>query len=574
MISHIKHVILISMLASTPAWADNAEFSMDPLPDALWDVHAAEHLLRRAGFSGTPQHVRRLHDMGLDAAVAFLVDYRKIDWALAPPPLEPEALDDFERDEMRSLTDEERQERRELYRRAHQRSFEQVRWWWIDRMVKTPRPFEEKLTLFWHGHFTSGMREVRNALHLLEQNNFLRDHALANFRDLLLGISRDRAMLAYLDNRNNVKRKPNENYARELMELFSLGVGNYSEDDVKAAARAFTGWSFDGQGFVFHRSAHDDGEKRFLGRRGNFDGRDIIDIIIEQPACSRFIARKILEFFVRPDPPPRLVENFALVLRREKLELRPAFKTLFRSRAFFHPASRGALIKSPVELLVIAAREFELNLDELPAAERAMTAMGQELLQPPNVKGWDGKQKWINTATLFNRYNFVGALINGRGDPTRPGRVARRPERPPTIVRRESSAADRPDDFAGEASMTMMSADDDDHPPAPEPNDEEIAARTFRHAMTARSRAQGRPQPAIDVAALVHQHSLSSAEEIVDFFVRSYLAVELPSVKREQLIAYLIGDGDRAFDANSRAAAPRLRTLLNLLTSTPEYQLN
>src|SRR5262249_39919791 len=151
-------------------------------------------------------------------------------------------------------------------------------------------------------HFTSGMREVKNAVFMLDQNQFLRQHGLGKFRDMLVGISKDRAMLSYLDNKSNVKRTPNENYARELMELFTLGVGNYSEDDIKAAARAFTGWSFDRDGFVFRSAAHDEGQKHFLSKKGNFDGYDIIDTIVEQPACSRFLSRKILEFFCRPKP--------------------------------------------------------------------------------------------------------------------------------------------------------------------------------------------------------------------------------------------------------------------------------
>src|SRR5207244_4228717 len=180
-------------------------------------------------------------------------------------------------------------------------------------------------------HFTSGIREVKNAVFIKEQNEFLRRHAVDKFRELLVGISKDRAMLVYLDNAKNNERQPNENYARELMELFTLGVGNYTENDVKAAARALTGWTFDRDGFVFRRRDHDYKPKVFLGRTGKFDGEDIIDIILDQPACSRHIARKILLFFVKSEPEKHLIDAFAAEIRKHKFDIRESMRTLFKS---------------------------------------------------------------------------------------------------------------------------------------------------------------------------------------------------------------------------------------------------
>jgi len=390
------------------------------------------------------------------------------------------------------------------------------------------------MTLFWHGHFTSGFREVRHAVFMYEQNEFLRRRALDNFRELLIGIGRDRAMLVYLDGFRNRKRHPNENYARELMELFTLGVGNYSERDVIEAARAFTGWAFDDHGFVFRPRDHDDGVKRFLGRVGRFDGDDIVDIILEQPACSRFLARKLLTFFVRPDPPKRLVENLAKEIRRQKYELKPVMRTLLLSRAFYAPASRGSLVKSPVELVVGTARQLGVKIANLPAANQAMIAMGQELMQPPNVKGWDGGPKWINTATLFTRYNTIAGLVYGT-----PG-ARQRNER-----RLRQAAARAGVDFQ----QMMMSSGG------------------------ATSRMLGSDQPPYDPRPIIERYELRTPEQVVDFFAEHLLAVPLPEAKRAELIRYLRGD-ERRFDPTRKATLARVWATVHLLCSTPEFQLN
>lgn len=541
-------LVLLGTLAA--ASADDDSTSLQPLAAEDWDTGAAAHLLRRAGFGGTPDEVRELHALGLGGAVDRLLDYRAIDWDTAPPPIDPILLDELDRTELRGLTEEERRELREKRQRAELRTFEEIRLWWLDRMIRSKRPFEEKMTLFWHGHFTSGMREVRDARYMLDQNHLLRKQAVGNFRDLLIGISKDRAMLIYLDNRNNNKRRPNENYARELMELFTLGVGNYSETDVKEAARAFTGWSFNRDGFVFNRRQHDDGKKTFLGKTGNLDGTDVIDIILEQPACARFLARNLLEYFCRPDPDKRLVEGLAGVIRRNKYELKPVMKTLFRSRAFYAADARGSLIRSPIELLVGTARTLGTGVGDLRAAERAVAGMGQEIMQPPNVKGWDGGEKWINTATLFSRYNVVGGLVNGGGR-----------TRPPRRLMRDAASADERKSAADE-SEPDASGDDD--------NDEQMMMREMR---TEASRLNPKRQEPFDALGVVRAAQLESAEAIVAHFESVFLPVPLPGAKREQLISFLL-DGKPQFDVNARDAATRLRLMLHLMMSTPEYQMN
>lgn len=528
--------IALGLILMTVAAA--AAHELSPLPKALWTRAAAEQLARRAGFGGTPDEIDALYALGLEGAVAEFVDYGQQPYYPAPPLLSAAVREPVDRARLSQLSQEEQQAARQAQQRAEREAQREVRYWWLERLVESPRPLEEKMTLFWHGHFTSGAREVRRTLFMYEQNELLRRYALGNFRDLLRAISRDRAMLVYLDNARNNKRTPNENYARELLELFTLGVGHYQESDIKAAARAFTGWSFDEHGFQFRKSQHDDGAKTFLGHTGNLDGDDIIEIILQQPACSRFLARKLLEFYVTPGPDRAVVERLAAVIRNNNYELKPVLRTLFMSRAFYDEKVRGTLIKSPVELLVGAARQLGVPLRDLPAAERAVAALGQELMQPPNVKGWDGGPKWINSATLYKRYNFVGALLAGTD-------------------RKAPPAA-------------MMSASDDDDVAA----EQAMLARRFGEAsMTAaRSRLEVQQQPTLDPLPTLHARKLHTADEVVDFFANALLAVPLPNDKRRVLIDYL-NDGD-TFDIAEPGAGQRVVMMMRLLCSTPEFQLN
>lgn len=535
--------VLLSVVTSAAAIAGDSgeKYSLEPLKSDQWDRAAAAHLLRRAAFGGSAAEIDRVLAMGVEAAVDNLVDYEKTSYEPAPPALDPLVMEEIDREERRRLSEEERQKLQQQRQQAERRSLEETRLWWIERMAESPRPFEERMTLFWHGHFTSGAREVRRALFMYEQNQFLRKNALANFRELLVGISKDRAMLVYLDNARNSKREPNENYARELMELFTLGVGNYSEADIKAAARAFTGWTFDRDGFVFRPRDHDDGVKTFLGKTGRWGGEDVIDIILQQPACSRFLARTLLESFCCSEPDKRLVERFAAVIRREKFELKPIMKALLRSQAFYHADMRGALVKSPVELLIGTARQLELPIRQLGMAERALAAMGQEIMQPPNVKGWDGNETWITTATLFNRYNLIGVLIEGQGE------ARRRP--------------------AGESA-----------------NDEEAAAGADKsvdrgmQGMSAKPQARSRlggggRQPTYNPLEVLRERGLETAEAIVDFYVANLLATGLPSAKREQLIRFLAGPDGKSGVTNP-VSGERVRATVRLICAIPEYQLN
>jgi len=410
--------------------------SLRPLRPRDFDFWKAMHLLNRAGFGGTPSQAQALVSLGLDAAVDYVVDFGRL-----PAPDLADAVE-FDKDIMRPPTADERAEARrarqandevaleriqaERNRRTSldRRQMAAMQRWWLRRMIETGRPLEEKMTLFWHGHFATGFRTVEDSWHMFLQNALFRQHAVGSFRALCHGIIRDPAMLRYLDNHLNRRQAPNENLARELMELFILGEGNdYTEQDIKEAARALTGYTFDDDDFAFNRQQHDTGSKRILGRTGNFDGDDLVSILLSRPVASEFICFKLYRFFVNdlPGTPPRETQQFITRLARNfregDYELRPLLRTLFRSEHFYHPDNAASLIKSPTQLVVQALRTLRTPARDLTALVSALDLMGQNLFQPPNVKGWTGGRSWINTSTMFVRQNILVYLLTGR----RPG---------------------------------------------------------------------------------------------------------------------------------------------------------
>jgi len=347
-----------------------------------WDFDAAAHLWRRAGFGAPPPVVRETLKLGPAEAAARVV---------AGPASDPAVRD------------------LETIRESVLGSEDAARAWLIARMVRSAHPLREKLALFWHGHFATSIRKVRKLDWMMRQYGLFLRHGLGRFGLLLEKVTRDPAMIRWLDNETNAKGRANENYARELFELFTLGVGNYTEQDVKQSARAFTGWHILHDRFHFSKSLHDDGEKTLLGQTGRFDGDDVVRIALEQKACARFLSRKLLVFFLHPDPPPDLVEGLAAVMRERDYDMSATLRVLFGSRAFFAPANRRALIKSPIDFGVGAARALEIPVDA-QAAVPALREMGQELLAPPNVKGWPGGRDWINTASWLARIDAARGL--------------------------------------------------------------------------------------------------------------------------------------------------------------------
>lgn len=268
------------------------------------------------------------------------------------------------------------------------------------------------MALFWHNHFATSHVKVQSAALMLRQLRVIEERGMGRFRDLVISLARDPAMLIWLDGNANVKGRPNENFARELLELFTLGAGNYSETDIREAARAFTGWHTKSGRFKYSAGDHDDGQKRVLGREGPLTGEDVIDAALTHASCGRFIARKLLREFVSPMPSELLVESCAAELRSSNFEIGAFLKRLLTSEAFFDAENRGVRIKSPVELMIGILRSLEMSVSAEVTAD-ACSDMGQRLFEPPSVKGWDGHRSWINSATMLVRLNAIDGAVSG-----------------------------------------------------------------------------------------------------------------------------------------------------------------
>lgn len=291
--------------------------------------------------------------------------------------------------------------------------------YWTQRMVTVNPGFQEKMTFFWHGHLTSSLRKTGgNSQYMINQIDTYRRLALGSFRDLVLASAKEPAMILWLDNIQNRRGRPNENYARELMELFTMGIGNYSEQDVREAARAFTGWfQRDGQ-FLFVPNQHDNGSKTVLGYTGNWDGGDVVDIVVRHPATSTFIARKLWSFFAYPDPEAAVVAEIAGAFSQSGYNIRDTMRAIFTHPAFYSDKAYHALVKSPVEFGMGFLRSLEAKTDGAALAG-VLPVMGQTPLAPPDVSGWPGGDEWISTTMLITRYNFVtGVLRLGADQPT------------------------------------------------------------------------------------------------------------------------------------------------------------
>jgi Protein of unknown function (DUF1800) len=387
---------------------------LSPLAPSRWNFDVAAHLVVRAGFGGSPSEIEKVQALGLERAVNHLVEATPDP---DPPPAwaDLRAQNDLRTQVQQTLTHESPQLGRKLLSEQFRNEINDLTFWWITRMVNTASPFLEKMTLFWHGHFATSGQKVRAAFKMWLQNQALRENALGNFPTLVKAISRDPAMMIWLDLLHSKKESPNENFARELMELFTIGEGHYTESDVKEAARAFTGYRINGsdQSFRFAQQQFDSGPKNFMGKTGPWNGDQIIDFIISQPQCASFIGAKIWKFFAFDDPEPNLVDALASELRNARYELRPFMKCLFSSEEFYSSQTRDSQIKSPVQLLVQALRTLPIPVPDSSVIEFALRQMGQVPFFPPNVKGWDGGKSWINTATLAFRYKLAHQLVEG-----------------------------------------------------------------------------------------------------------------------------------------------------------------
>ncbi len=399
-------------IVNSAAVLANARGGLKLLATDAWDYAKARHLLVRAGFGGTPDEVAKLHAMGLHAAVDYVVDFDKqptVDIAFSGLPLErPDPLEGKYSAEVRTRINARRTSRENA-------QLARLRLWWLRRMVESPRPLQEKLTLFWHGHFATQYNVVQNSYAFYLQNQLFRGHAAGNFGALLYAITHDPVMIRYLNNNDNYKGHPNENLAREIMELFAMGLDQgYTEEDIREAARALTGYNFDHYTaqFRYIDSQHDTENKTIFGQTGNWSGDDLAKLILEQPATARFIGEKLFNFFAYQDPGETTVDRLASVLRANHYELTPLLKNLFLSEEFYSDQAMGTQIKSPVQLTVGMLRDFGVKqVTDYRPVDGAIRAMGQTLFQPPDVKGWRLGQTWIDANRIFLRYNSTANLL-------------------------------------------------------------------------------------------------------------------------------------------------------------------
>ena len=336
------------------------------------------HLLSRATMGVTREQWDELRDAPYDDVVDAVL--AELD---APQPPDPDGFDAYRPGSIQQL--------------------------WLERMVSAPYGLAERLTLFWHGHFATSDAKIQNPTHMWAQYRLLRRHCAGSFDVLVKGICRDVAMIFWLDGNSNRKGHANENFARELQELFTLGIGHYTEDDVREVARAFTGWGTQRGAFVFRPAFHDDGTKTIHGETGTFDGDDVVRILLAQPACSAFLATKLWRFFVHPDPKPDDVRWLSSVLREHDFHIKKTLSILFRDARFTDTANHRTLVKGPVDFVVGALRA--LGLRTVPSwIHGSLDRMGQILFRPPSVKGWTSSTGWLTSGALVERLRVAQRL--------------------------------------------------------------------------------------------------------------------------------------------------------------------
>ncbi|MEO8825106.1 MAG: DUF1800 domain-containing protein [Chthoniobacterales bacterium] len=389
---------------------------LDSLSASSWSLHHAAHLLNRAGFGGSPDEVQAFHAKGLETAVKSLIE-GKDDDTLFPAPDWAKSRDMTEtRTELVSLPEDQRKKIQQQLRMNGRDEMLALREWWMTRMRYTEWPLREKMALFWHGHFATSIEKVHETYWMYLQNQTFRTHGLGSFQGLVKWMTRDPAMIRWLDLQQSNLRHPNENFAREVMELFTLGEGHYTEKDIRESARAFTGYRFDPktQQFAFAANQHDEGQKTFMSKTGNFDGDGIVDIIFEQPQCARFMAKKIWSFFAYENPPQDIVDILAEEFRAKNYNVGGFLSSIFQSSEFYSKTAYRTQIKSPAQWIVETSKTLETKIPDTLATENAMRQMGQVLFAPPNVKGWVGNRAWISTSTLFFRYNMAAYFVTER----------------------------------------------------------------------------------------------------------------------------------------------------------------
>lgn len=405
---------------------------MLPQAEETWTIFEAAHLLNRAGFGGSPSDVKSLHALGREKAVDFLIaptepidafpapEWSTAEQALADMKARREQYRETQKATRGLSAEDAEKAKREAIQASQQKARQQAleaQSWWFRRMLKTEAPLREKMTLFWHDHFATSIQKVKQPVLMIFQNELFRQNAFGSFKDLTHAILMDPAMLLYLDTQTSKKGMPNENFAREVMELFTLGEGNYTEQDIHEAARAFTGYQIDLINGKVSQSERqwDSTDKTVFGQTGAFDGKAVIDLIFKKEQAARFMSKKLWEFFVSDNPSKSTLDALTASFQQADFRTGPLLREIFLSKEFYAPAVFRTQIKSPVQFIIALLKQLEVISPPLGFPVTAQLQLGQVLFMPPNVAGWDWGQAWINTNTLLTRYNLAGFVTKGTG---------------------------------------------------------------------------------------------------------------------------------------------------------------
>jgi hypothetical protein len=583
---------------------DGWEEDLSSIGPSDWTVERARHLLDRAGFGGAPEQVAKLAALSPEAAVAWFVDFKSDDDGSLPPfehsaiydpsltpfpPTRPAATRLAADTGAAMGVDAKPAGPRRLqpvadrfffWLRASMLETRRVANWWADRMVATRCPLQEKLALFWHGHFASSEEKVRDYRKMLGQIMLFQTHAAGNFGTLLSAVARDPAMLVYLDAGQNLKGHPNENFGRELMELFTMGIGHYTEQDIREAARAFTGWIDKDLSFHIDDAQHDGGDKTVLGHSGPLDGQQVLDIILAQPATANFIAGKLYRFFVRDELSPPFQDRLGDLLRSGKYEIAPFLRAVFLSRDFYSAASVGTHIKSPVELVVSTYRRLGLGgTPGMPDFNSASTELGQTLLYPPTVAGWSQGRAWITPGSLLARGNFARAVLlpdviaftDPNLDPypsqLRAFSARIRAGEDITTASKNTDGADGPQAKRSEMATANLLSEHEEF------NTHYASLKGWEEAVR-RVKPTLRQAAQFSLTTIVLEGGARSAAEAVDSLTARFLSVPLDPETREAAVTFLEAElGTTDLDRAKTYLEEPLRLTAHLIMSSPQYQL-
>lgn len=584
----------VPAFSSTGSWIDD----LRPIAASDWNYKRAAHLLERAGFGGTPSEIEALAAMPPSLAVRQLIEFENVDNThlrpfepsgvhdpgLEPfPPSRPATTELAEKNGgVLGVLNKPSGNRRLqpsvdrffYWLRASRLETHRLAYWWAYRMLHTNRPLQEKLALFWHGHFAVNETKVRDYRKMENQLAIFHSMGKGSFRELLINVSQDPAMLSYLDAGVNIKGSPNENFAREIMELFTMGVGHYEEIDIREGARAFTGWNYSDLNFEIREDEHDESEKKFLGRIGNFDGIDVIDIILDQKVTAEFIAAKLYRFFVRDDLSEILKRDLADILRSNSYSISKFLTVVFNSKDFYSSASVGTQIKAPVPLVISTYRKLGLGkMPGVPDFNDITAELGQQLFRPPSVAGWAYGDSWITPGLLIARGNFAYDVVFPDINFIPHDRFPRT-ENIRKVHEKISAGFDVTSATIPELDEDVMMSEANQMADRDEDFNTRLGSYRGWQMAIAKVKPIPRNIPHLDLISIIRDANVDTIEEVVDHFVSRLLSVPADPEFRSRLEDFLrkqLGTQD-VKKARSYLDRP-LRELIHLILSTPEYQL-